>query len=162
MQPLAAATSQSMTEDMQYLTFLLNQEEYGLELLSIQEIRGYTTATPIPNVSPYVKGVINLRGTVLPIVDLRIAFGLSEVAYDKFTVIVVTRVGSRLVGLLVDAVSDVMDVKADGMQPPPDFGSHVDTRFIQGLFPTKAGLAVALDLHKLLNANFLCTTPAEC
>lgn len=150
----AATTSRDAN---QYLTFLLNNEEYGLELLRIQEIRGYTAATPIPNVSPYVRGVINLRGTVLPVIDLRIRFGLDAVEYNKFTVIVITNVGTKMVGLLVDAVSDVLEVTADTMQPPPDFGAAVATHFIQGLFPTKEGLAVALDLEKLLEADVLST-----
>ena len=137
----------------QYLTFLLDNEEYGLELLRIQEIRGYTAATPVPNVCPYVRGVINLRGTVLPVVDLRIRFGIPPVEYDKYTVIVITTVGTKMVGLLVDAVSDVLEVNEDAMRPAPDFGAAVDTHFIQGMFSTKERLAIALNLEKLLDVG---------
>ena len=153
-------TPDSTSRDVnQYLTFLLNNEEYGLELLRIQEIRGYSAATPIPNVSPYVRGVINLRGTVLPVVDLRIRFGIPAVEYNKFTVIVITTFGTKMVGLLVYAVSDVLEVNAEAMQPPPDFGASVNTEFIQGVFATREGLAVALNLEKLLEADLLSGQP---
>ena len=137
----------------QYLTFLVNDEEYGLELLRVHETRGYTAPTPIPNVAPYIRGVINLRGTVLPVVDLRVRFGMAAAEYGKFTVIVITNVGSKMLGLLVDAISDVVEVPADAMKPPPDFGTSVNTHFIEGMLSTKKGLAVALDLEKLLETD---------
>lgn len=146
-------------EANQYLTFLLDNEEYGLELLSIQEIRGYTPATPIPNVLPYVHGVINLRGKVLPIIDLHIRFGMSAVEYDKFTVIIITNVGSRVIGLLVDAISDVLEVRPETMRPAPDLGNAVDTHFIHGIFQCKDKLALALNLEKLLDVE--AASPAQ-
>src|ERR1017187_3213649 len=96
----------------QFLTFLLDDQEYGLEIFKIREIRGYAPVTPIPNVPPHVRGVMNLRGTVLPVVDLRMKFHLPAVEYNKFTVIVIATVGEKTVGLLVDAVSDVLDRKS--------------------------------------------------
>jgi purine-binding chemotaxis protein CheW len=135
----------------QFLTFLLDQQEYGLELFKIQEIRGYVPVTPIPNVPPHVKGVMNLRGTVLPVVDLRLKFHLPPVEYNKFTVIVIAMVGEKMVGLVVDAVSDVLQVKQENMRAAPDFGAAVDTRFIDGVFQTREHLAVALNLEKLLS-----------
>jgi len=143
-------TTQQIQASSQFLTFLLDDQEYGLELDKIQEIRGYTAITPIPNVLPHVRGVINLRGTVLPVVDLRVRFGLATVEYSKFTVIVIAMVAGKMVGLLVDAVSDVLDVTADAMRPAPDFGVTVDTRFIEGVFETRQHLAVALNLEQLL------------
>ena len=137
----------------QFLTFLLESQEYGVELLSIQEIRGYTAITPIPNVLPHVRGVMNLRGTVLPVVDLRMKFGLPPVEYNKFTVILIAMIADKMVGLLVDSVSDVLEVAQDAMRKPPDFGTAVDTRFIAGVFETKERLAVALNLATLLNDN---------
>ena len=141
--------SSEARESNQFLTFLLDDQEYGLELLTIQEIRGYTPITPIPNVQAHVRGVINLRGTVLPVIDLRIRFGLPEVSFDKFTVIVIAMVGQRMVGLLVDAISDVIDVTRDAMRVAPDFGAAVDVRFINGVFETRERLAVALNLEQL-------------
>ena len=135
----------------QFLTFLLDEQEYGLELFKIQEIRGYVPVTPIPNVPAHVRGVMNLRGTVLPVVDLRMKFRLPPIEYNKFTVIVIAMVGEKMVGLLVDAVSDVLQVTQEAMRAAPDFGSAVDTRFIDGVFQTREHLAVALNLEKLLS-----------
>jgi purine-binding chemotaxis protein CheW len=135
----------------QFLTFLLNEQEYGLELFKIQEIRGYAPVTPIPNVPAHVRGVMNLRGTVLPVVDLRMKFRLPPIEYNKFTVIVIAMVGDKMVGLLVDAVSDVLQVAQEAMRAAPDFGSAIDTRFIDGVFQTREHLAVALNLEKLLS-----------
>jgi purine-binding chemotaxis protein CheW len=135
----------------QFLTFLLDEQEYGLELFKIQEIRGYAPVTPIPNVPAHVRGVMNLRGTVLPVVDLRMKFRLPPIEYNKFTVIVIAMVGDKMVGLLVDAVSDVLQVTQESMRSAPDFGSAVDTRFIDGVFQTRERLAVALNLEKLLS-----------
>jgi purine-binding chemotaxis protein CheW len=152
-------TTHQIEKANQFLTFLLDDQEYGVELDKIQEIRGYTAITPIPNVLPHVRGVINLRGTVLPVIDLRLRFGLATVEYSKFTVIVIAMVAGKMVGLLVDAVSDVLDVTADDMRPPPDFGTSVDTRFIQGVFETRERLAVALNLEQLLQESELTTLP---
>jgi purine-binding chemotaxis protein CheW len=135
----------------QFLTFLLDEKEYGLDLFKIQEIRGYAPVTPIPNVPPHVRGVMNLRGTVLPVIDLRMKFRLPPIEYNKFTVIVIAMVGEKLVGLLVDGVSDVLQVDQDSMRPAPDFGSGVETRFIDGVFQAREHLALALNLEKLLS-----------
>jgi purine-binding chemotaxis protein CheW len=138
-----------------FLTFLLEEREYGLELFRIQEICGYAPITPIPNLPPHVRGVMNLRGTVLPVIDLRMKFRLPQVTYNKFTVIVIAKVQEKTVGLLVDAVSDVLQVKQDELRPAPDFGPAVDTDFINGVFQTREHLAVALNLEKLLTENEL-------
>lgn len=138
-------------ESQQFLTFLLDDREYGLEIFKIREIRGYAPVTPIPNVPPHVRGVMNLRGTVLPVIDLRMKFHLPEVEYSKFTVIVIATVGDKTVGLLVDAVSDVLLVARDDMREAPDFGSSVDTRFINGVFESREHLTVALNLEELLS-----------
>ncbi len=145
----------------QFLTFLLDEQEYGLELFKIQEIRGYAPVTPIPNVPPHVRGVMNLRGTVLPVVDLRMKFHLPPIEYNKFTVIVIAMVGEKMVGLLVDAVSDVLQVSQDAIRAAPDFGSAVDTRFIEGVFQTREHLAVALNLEKLLSDIELAVPQAD-
>lgn len=152
---MASKLTQQEQQCAQFLTFLLDEQEYGLELFRIQEICGYAPITPIPNIPPHVRGVMNLRGTVLPVVDLRMKFHLAPVEYNKFTVIVIAMVEDKTVGLLVDAVSDVLQVKREEIRAAPDFGSSVDTKFINGVFETRDHLAVALNLEKLLTDNEL-------
>lgn len=146
-------------EAQQFLTFLLENQEYGVELLNIQEIRGFSPITPIPNVPTHVRGVMNLRGTVLPVIDLRMKFRLPEVEYTKFTVIVIITVAGKMIGLLVDAVSDVLMVSPEDIRPAPDFGGTVDLRFISGVFQTHDHLAVALNLEQLLTEGELASAP---
>jgi purine-binding chemotaxis protein CheW len=147
---MKTAVEKQTQESQQFLTFLLDDHEYGLEIFKIWEIRGYAPITPIPNVPPHVRGVMNLRGTVLPVIDLRMKFHLPAVDYNKFTVIVIAKVGDKTVGLLVDAVSDVLMVAKDAMREAPDFGAAVDTRFISGVFQSRERLTVALNLEELL------------
>lgn len=147
-------------ESEKYLTFLLEDQQYGIEIFRIKEIRGFSSITPIPNVPAHVRGVMNLRGTVLPVIDLRIKFHLPDVEYNKFTVIVIATVEDKTVGLLVDAVSDVLDVAANSIGEAPDFGSSVDTRFIRGVFQSRERLTVALNLSELLVENELAITEA--
>src|SRR6201996_4690848 len=145
----------------QFLTFTLDEQEYGLELFKIQEIRGYAPVTPIPNLPPHVRGVMNLRGTVLPVIDLRMKSRLPAIEYSKFAVIVIAMGGEKMVGLLVDAISDVLQVTQEAMRAAPDFGSAVDTRFIDGVFQTRERLAVALNLEKLLSDIELAVPQAD-
>jgi purine-binding chemotaxis protein CheW len=148
-------SERKLQESQQFLTFLLDDQEYGLEIFKIREIRGYAPITPIPNVPPHVRGVMNLRGTVLPVVDLRMKFHLPPVEYNKYTVIVIAAVGDKTVGLLVDAVSDVLMVSDKDIREAPDFGASVDTRFINGVFESRERLTVALNLEKLLSESEL-------
>ncbi len=138
------------TDGRQYLTFALGAEEYGVEILKVQEIKGYSAITPIPNTPSYVKGVMNLRGSIIPIVDLRAKLSMAEAAYNQFTVIIVVRVGAKTVGVVVDAVSDVLNIPLKDIQPTPDFGSQVDARFISGLAKASERLVVLLDIEKVL------------
>jgi purine-binding chemotaxis protein CheW len=156
---MEALAERTVAKSQQFLTFLLDNQEYGLEIFKIREIRGYSPVTPIPNVPPHVRGVMNLRGTVLPVIDLRMKFRLPAVEYNKFTVIVIATVGEKTVGLLVDAVSDVLTVEPDAMRESPDFGTSVDTRFINGVFESRERLTVALNLEELLSEREL-TLPA--
>jgi purine-binding chemotaxis protein CheW len=135
----------------QYLTFTLEQDDYGLEILRVQEIKGHSGITPIPNTPPHVKGVMNLRGTVIPVVDLRIKFGMSCKEYDKFTVIIVVTVRDKIVGLVVDAVSDVLDIPSAQVRPAPELGARADTRFIAGMATIAERLVVLLDIERLLS-----------
>jgi purine-binding chemotaxis protein CheW len=143
------------TDGSQYLTFTLGDEEYGVEILKVQEIKGYSTITPIPNTPPYVRGVMNLRGTIIPVVDLRSKFAMPETEYTRFTVIIVVTIGTKVVGLVVDAVSDVLNVPRGDIQPTPDFGSQVDTRFIEGMAKAGDKLIVLLNIDKVLGAEEL-------
>ena len=141
------------TDGSQYLTFTLGAEEYGVEILKVQEIKGYSAITPIPNTPSYVKGVMNLRGAIIPIVDLRAKLAMSEAAYNQFTVIIVVRVGAKTVGVVVDAVSDVLNIPTKDIQPTPDFGAQVDARFISGLAKSGERLVVLLDIDKVLGGE---------
>jgi purine-binding chemotaxis protein CheW len=136
----------------QFLTFALGQEEYGVEILKIQEIKGYAAITPLPNAPPYVKGVLNLRGTIVPILDLRKKFGLPEVDCTKFTVIVVVQVQGKVLGFVVDAVSDVLTVNAADIQPTPDIAGQFDTACLQGLAQSGEKLVILLDIDRVLTA----------
>ncbi len=139
----------------QFLTFRLDEEEYGVEILRVQEIKGYTRVTPIPNAPQEVKGVMNLRGTVVPILDLRTRFGMVSVEYSRFTVIVVVTVGTKIVGLVVDAVSDVLNLTDDSVAPPPDLGTTADTSFLTGMARAGDRLVTLLNIDRLVGRDEL-------
>lgn len=134
----------------QYLTFTLGGEEYGLEILRVQEIKGFSRITPIPNTPRHVKGVLNLRGTVVPVIDLRVKFSLPEAEYTKFSVIIVVTVAKRVVGLLVDAVSDVLSIGESDFGETPDLGGGVDTSFLAGMAKAGERLISLLNIDKLV------------
>jgi purine-binding chemotaxis protein CheW len=134
----------------QYLTFLLGKEEYGIPILKVQEIRGYSAITPIPNTPPWIKGVMNLRGVVVPVVGLREKFGMPKVDYDKFTVIIVLNVGTKVLGAVVDAVSDVLDLSAKDVETPPELGAGVDVSFLTGMAKAGERLIALLDVENAL------------
>ena len=138
------------TDGSQYLTFRLGQEEYGVEILKVQEIKGYSAVTPVPNTPAYVRGVMNLRGTIVPVVDLRAKFAMAEAEYNQFTVIIVLTVGTKVMGLIVDAVSDVLNIPKADIQATPDFGAQVDARFISGMAKAGEKLVVLLDIDTVL------------
>jgi purine-binding chemotaxis protein CheW len=133
----------------QFLTFALGDQEFGIEILRVQEIKNFTRITPIPNMPACIKGVMNLRGTVVPIVDLRIKFAMEATGYDQFTVIIVVNVGTRIMGLIVDAVSDVLNVDPIEIESAPDLGS-IDTSFISGLAKSTDRLVTLLNIEQLL------------
>lgn len=117
----------------QYLTFHLGEEEYGIEILRVQEIKRYPAVTPIPNSPPHIKGVMNLRGSVVPILDLRTRFGLPAVEHTRFTVIIVVTVGTKVVGLVVDSVSDVLAFTPSQIEPPPQLAMGAKSSFLTGM-----------------------------
>jgi len=141
------------------LTFRLGAEEYGIDILRVQEIRGYEQPTRIANAPPYIKGVLNLRGVIVPIVDLRLKFGFEEVVYDGVTVTVVLNVGGRTVGAVVDSVSDVIELTDDQIRPAPEFSSAVDAGYIVGIGVVKQGeqerTLILVDIEKLIVSSEL-------
>lgn len=141
----------------QYLTFILAEEEYGVEILRVQEIRGWTRVTPIPNSPSYLRGVINLRGNIVPIIDLRERFGMESMDYGATTVVIVVKVcggnTERVMGLVVDAVSEVYSVGAKDCQSPPDLGNVIDEQFVKGLASVDEKMVILLDIDLLLNAG---------
>ena len=147
----------------QFLTFMLAGEEYGVDILRVQEIKGWDSVTPIPNTPDYIRGVINLRGTIVPIIDLRRRFHLEAVEYGPMTVVIVLKVEnpetgkSRVMGLVVDAVSDVYNVPDDAIKAAPDFGSVVDVNFVKGLATLENAMVIVLDIDRLLNADEIAT-----
>jgi purine-binding chemotaxis protein CheW len=139
----------------QYLTFVLGEEHYGVDILRVQEIKGYTAVTRIPNTPDYIRGVLNLRGAIVPIVDLRTKFGMAKVEATMFTVIVVVVVRDRVMGIVVDAVSDVLDIATKDIQPPPNFGVKVDTSFIYSMAKSGDRLITLLDIDRVLSLGEL-------
>ncbi len=140
----------------QFLTFMLGEEEYGVDILRVQEIKGWDKTTPIPNTPPYIKGVINLRGAIVPIIDLRQRFGMDAIPYGPTTVVIVLKVAGedreRTMGIVVDAVSDVYNISTDEMKPAPDFGG-IDVEFVKGLATVDEQMVIILDIDKLLDAS---------
>jgi len=147
----------------QYLSFSLGGEEYGLDILKVQEIRGWESVRQLPDMPDYIKGVLDLRGSIVPIVDLRLRFRVGEARYTPTTVIIVVGVESggsnRVMGLVVDGVSDVLDVAADAMRPAPALGARINTRFIRGMVTRDSRMVVLLDVDKLLDPDELDLPP---
>jgi len=136
----------------QYLTVLLGQQEFGIAILDVQEIRGWTTPTPVPNAPDRFRGVINLRGSVVPILDLRHLFGLPAPADDHLSVTVIVRVGDRVIGVAVDGVSDVLDIPPSDIAPPPDIGHGYDSGGIWGIARLNDRLVTLLVMEHLIGS----------
>jgi len=134
------------------LVFVLGKEEYGVDILKVQEIRGYEKVTPIPAAPAYLKGVINLRGIIVPVIDLRIKFGLADPKYDSFTVVIILRLASRVIGMVVDGVSDVVALAPSEVKPAPQLGSLVDSSFLAGLATQSERMVLLLDIEKFLSS----------
>jgi purine-binding chemotaxis protein CheW len=136
------------------LTFRLGAEEYGIDILKVQEIRGYEKPTRIVNAPAFIKGVVNLRGVIVPIIDLRVKFDLTEAKFDAFTVVIVLSLADRVVGIVVDAVSDVMELKPEQVKPASEFCGAVDAGFITGMGTVKQGdqerMLILMDIEQLM------------
>lgn len=153
--PLSAgnpgATKAAQGQNSEFLTFRLGAESYGIEILKVQEIRGFETPTSIANAPAFIKGVINLRGVIVPILDLRIKFQLSQARYDEFTVVIILNIAGRVVGVVVDSVSDVLTLSSENIRPTPEFASATfDTKYITGLGTVDEQMIILLDIEKLM------------
>lgn len=135
----------------EYLTFRLDQEEYGIDILKVQEIRGYEPPTRIAHAPAFIKGVVNLRGTIIPIVDMRLKFNCSKAEYNSFTVVIILNLRNRVVGIVVDSVSDVMELSAESIRPAPDIESVIDNDCIMGLGSVGERMLILLDIEKLMS-----------
>ena len=140
-------------EGRELLTFTLGSEEYGIDILKVQEIRGYDTVTTIANAPEFIKGVINLRGIIVPIVDMRIKFKLGSVTYDATTVVIILNIAKRVVGMVVDGVSDVTTLKPDEIKPAPEFGSSLDTQYLLGLGTVGERMIILIDIERLMSSR---------
>ena len=141
----------------EFLTFKLGAEEYGIDILKVQEIRGYENPTRIANAPAFIKGVVNLRGVIVPIVDLRIKFGLGEPQYDELTVVIILNIARRVVGVVVDSVSDVLALATEQIKPAPEFNAMLDASYITGLGSVQSGdvdrMLILADIEQLMSST---------
>lgn len=155
----ADATTSEATSAIQelscdeFLIFRLGKEEYGIEILKVQEIRGYDTITHIANAPEFIKGVINLRGVIVPIIDMRIKFNLGTAHYDQFTVVIILNLSGRIIGVVVDGVSDVIHLNMEQLRPAPEFGGVIDTEYIIGLGTLEERMLILVDIEKLMSSS---------
>ena len=148
-------TAKPAVRPREMLTFRLGKEEYGIDILRVQEIRGYEDPTRIANAPAHVKGVINLRGKIVPIVDLRLKFGIADPRYDTFTVVIILNVGDRVIGTVVDSVSDVIEIGPEQVRDAPEMEAGVDASYITGIGTLGERLLILVDIEKLILANQL-------
>ena len=155
-----SSTTTQVPATGEFLTFTLGEEHYGVDILKVQEIRGYDAVTRVPDAPDYIKGVINLRGTIVPVIDLRLKLRLREARYDSLTVMIVLNVEDRVVGIVVDGVSDVVPLSQEQIRPTPEFGAAVDTRFISAIGTLDERMLILLDIETLLDSADLGNAPA--
>lgn len=141
------------TTDQEFLTFTLGDENYALDILAVKEIRGYESPTKIANAPAFIKGVINLRGDIVPIVDMRIKFNVGQARYDEFTIVIVLHIANRIVGVVVDGVSDVVSLNKDQLRPPPNFGVAFDSRYLLGLATINEQMIILVDINELISSE---------
>ena len=137
----------------EFLAFTLGKEEYGIDILKVQEIRGYESVTRIANAPEFLKGVVNLRGTIVPIVDMRIKFQLGEPTYDQFTVVIILNIAGRVVGMVVDSVSDVTTLSPEQIRPAPEMGTVFNANYLIGLGTLDERMLILVDIDKLMSST---------
>ena len=138
---------------LEVVTFKLGEEEYGIDIQKVQELRGYDAVTRIANAPDYIKGVVNLRGIIVPIIDMRIKFKLGDPTYDQFTVVIVLNIGGRVVGMVVDSVSDVITLSAEQIKPAPEMGSVLDADYLIGLGTLDERMLILVDIDRLMSSD---------
>lgn len=150
-----AILSQSIDAESQFITFTIDSEEYGTPILTVQEIRGWMKTTPLPNMPEYVKGVTNLRGNIVPVFDLRARFSgvLTEVTNRH--VVIIVEIGGRTIGLLVDAISDILTIDEGQIQPPPEMNTTIESQYLDGLVTADERMVALVNIHKLFDAEIL-------
>ena len=138
---------------LEFLSFTLGQEEYGIDIQKVQELRGYDAVTRIANAPEHIKGVVNLRGIIVPIIDMRIKFNLGAPSYDQFTVVIILNIASRVMGMVVDSVSDVITLTPEQIKPAPEMGSVLDTEYLMGLGTLDERMLILIDLDRLMSSD---------
>ena len=146
------APASAITALREFLAFKLGPEEYGIDILRVQEIRSYEEPTRIAHAPAFVKGVVNLRGVIVPVVDLRLKFNLEEVGYDSFTVVIVLNIGNRVIGMVVDAVSDVITLTPEQLRPVPEFNSAIASDHLLAIGAIEQRMLILVDIEKLMTS----------
>ncbi|WP_166018105.1 chemotaxis protein CheW [Cobetia sp. MB87] len=150
---LAQDHASKVNDGGEYLVFSLGEEHYAVDILKVQEIRGYENVTRIANAPAFIKGVTNLRGVIVPIVDLRLKFQLGQAEYTAQTVVIVINIGERVVGIVVDGVSDVISLAADQVLPPPEFGARMNSDFLAGLATVNDHMLLIMDIEHMMTSD---------
>lgn len=147
------AEAERAFQTLEFLAFTLGQEEYGIDIQKVQELRGYEAVTRIANSPEFIKGVVNLRGVIVPIVDMRIKFNLGTPSYDQFTVVIILNIGGRVMGMVVDSVSDVITLTAEQVRPAPEMGTAFNTDYMTGLGVLEERMLILVDIDKLMSSS---------
>lgn len=155
LEEISAKIESSIEKEGKYLTFILSEEQYGLEILKVMEIISVMEITEVPQVPEFIKGVINLRGKVIPVIDLRLKFNMPTIDYTRETCIIVVNVNGMLLGIIVDTVAEVLDINEKDIDPAPTFGSKIKTHFILGMGKVKGDVKILLDIEKVLSSEEL-------
>jgi purine-binding chemotaxis protein CheW len=153
MNPSPQSSNTSVSIPVEFLAFTLGKEEYGIDIQKVQELRGYDTVTRIANAPEFIKGVVNLRGIIVPIVDMRIKFNLGTPVYDQFTVVIILHIGGRIMGMVVDSVSDVITLTHEQLKPAPQMGSVIEDDYLLGLGTIEERMLILLDIDKLMSST---------
>jgi purine-binding chemotaxis protein CheW len=148
----SSEVSSEIDYNREFLAFTLGKEEYGIDILKVQELRGYETVTHIANSPEFIKGVVNLRGIIVPIIDMRIKFNIGTPTYDQFTVVIILNVAGRVMGMVVDSVSDVIALTKNQVKPAPDMGSALNTDYVIGLGTIDERMLILIDIDKLMSS----------
>jgi purine-binding chemotaxis protein CheW len=152
MQSTTGISHSSAAKTLEFLAFTLGQEEYGIDIQKVQELRSYDTVTRIANAPKHIKGVANLRGIIVPIIDMRIKFNLGAPTYDQFTVVIILNIAQRVMGMVVDSVSDVITLSPEQIRPAPEMGSVLDTDYLIGLGTLDERMLILVDIDRLMSS----------